>query len=331
MHLDIFNDDAFSLVNLTRAIQDTPYAPSRVAELGLFTEEGINTTTFSLEKTGSSISLVPTAPRGAPGKPMGNDKRQMIPFTTVHLPQSANVMADEVQNLRPFGKESELELASNVMNKKLAKMRRDLDSTIEYQRIGAIKGQVLDADGSVLLDLHQSFGTTQQTFNMVLNNAATKAQQKTVQLKRAIEKQLGGLMYTGIRALCSPSFFDMLTGHASVEKAFDRWQNGEFFRNGDYRGGFWFANVMWEEYRGTINGTDFVADGTALVVPEGVADLFGTFYAPANYGETVNTQGLPYYAKQEPMKFNKGVEVESQSNPIHICTRPQVPVVLSAQ
>jgi hypothetical protein len=66
------------------------------------------------------------------------------------------------------------------------------------------------------------------------------------------------------------------------------------------------------------------------MVPSGVSDLFVTNYAPADYMETVNTNGLPYYAKQEVMRMDKGVEIESQSNPISICTRPRSIIKLTA-
>ena len=48
-----------------------------------------------------------------------------------------------------------------------------------------------------------------------------------------------------------------------------------------------------------------------------------TIYAPADYIETVNTVGLPFYAKQQLMDFDKGVEIETQSNPLCINTRPR--------
>jgi len=53
-----------------------------------------------------------------------------------------------------------------------------------------------------------------------------------------------------------------------------------------------------------------------------VPNLFLTYYAPANYVETVNTIGLPVYAKQASMKFDKGIELETQSNPLNLCLRP---------
>ena len=330
MHMDIFNDDAFSVVSLTKAIEDTPFVPGRVGQLGIFSEEGVSTTSISIEKVGSTVSLVPAASRGSSGRPMGNDKRQMIPFTATHLPQRASILADEVQNLRAFGSETEVETAQRLMNRKLAKMRRDLDTTIEYQRIGAIKGSILDSDGSTeLLNLHTAFGTSVTSHNLVLGTAGTLVRNKVIEARRKMEAALGGLTYSGARVLCSASFFDALVGHAKVEAAFDRYMNGEFLRE-DQRGGFYFAGVFWEEYRGQVGSTKFIADGEAWMVPEGVPDLFVTNYAPADYMETVNTLGQAYYAKQEPKDFNKGIDVETQSNPIHICTRPAVPVKLLA-
>ena len=330
MHMDIFNDDAFSVVSLTKAIEDTPFVPGRVGQLGIFSEEGVSTTSISIEKIGSTVSLVPAASRGSSGRPMGNDKRQMIPFTATHLPQRASILADEVQNLRAFGSESEVETAQRLMNRKLAKMRRDLDTTIEYQRIGAIKGSILDSDGTTeLLNLHTAFGTSVTSHSLVLGTAGTPVRNKVIEARRKMEAALGGLTYSGARVLCSASFFDALVGHAKVEAAFDRYMNGEFLRE-DQRGGFYFAGVFWEEYRGQVGATKFIADGEAWMVPEGVPDLFVTNYAPADYMETVNTLGQAYYAKQEPKDFGKGIDVETQSNPIHICTRPAVPVKLLA-
>ena len=327
--LDIFNDDAFSLVSLTKAITDTPHQPGRVTELGWFSNEGIATTALTIERVGSALSLVPSAARGAPGKPIVGDKSKLISINTVHLPQRATVGADEVQNLRAFGTESEVQTVQNVVNKRLAKMRRDLDTTIEWQRVGAMKGQVLDSDGSTVLhDMFTIFGVAQNVQTMELDVDATKVRNLVVTAKRAIEVELGGLNYSTMRALCSQGFFDSLVGHPGVIAAYDRWQSGEFFRQ-DVRAGFFFGGVFWEEYRGVVGGTKFIEDDCAYLVPEGVPDMFITNYAPADYMETANTMGLPYYAKQEVMRMGKGVEIESQSNPVSINTRPRAVMKLT--
>ena len=78
--------------------------------------------------------------------------------------------------------------------------------------------------------------------------------------------------------------------------------------------------ITYERYRGT--SAVKITDDCAYAVPEGVPGLFLTRFAPANYRETVNTIGIPYYAKGEPMKFDTGFELQAQSNPLNICTRP---------
>ena len=327
--LDIFNTDGFSMVNLTKAINTGDYQPQRLAELGLFSEEGITTTSAMIEQKGSTLSLVPAGQRGAPANATGDDKAKLIPFPTVHLPQRATILADTVQNLRAFGSETDEETVMAVVNKRLEKLRRNIDATIEYHRMGAIKGQVLDSDGStVLLDLYTAFGVTQQTQAMALGTTTTKVRQLIVAAKRKAEDALGAQMYRSMRAFCSADFFDAFVSHSAVEAAYDRWMNGEFLRQ-DVRAGFYHGGVFWEEYRGSVGGVPFIAAGDAYLVPEGVPDLFVTHYAPADYMETVNTIGLPYYAKQEAMRLNKGVEIEAQSNPLCLNTRPRAIVKLT--
>ena len=60
-----------------------------------------------------------------------------------------------------------------------------------------------------------------------------------------------------------------------------------------------------------------------------MSERFITRYAPADYMETVNTIGLPLYAKQELMRMNKGVELEAQSNPLNLRTKPRAVIKLT--
>jgi hypothetical protein len=328
--LDIFNDNAFGVTSLTQAINDEPHQPMQIGSTGLFREDPISTTALFIERRGTTITLVPTAARGSSGTGTPNDKARLIPITTVHLPQHDAVLADEVQNVRAFGSETELALVSSIVNRKLGKLRRNIDVTMEWQRIGAIKGQVLDADGTtVLLDMFETFGVTQQVKSLGFSTATNLMSLKIIEAKRLMEAALGGLMYTGIHIYASPGWFDGFVGHASVQKAYDRYLEGQFLRS-DNRKGFAFADVVIEEYRGRVSGKSFITDGDAFMLPLGVADMFSTSFAPADYMETVNTMGLPYYAKQEMMKYGKGIEIEAQSNPISICARPDAVLRLTA-
>ncbi|MDH4566175.1 major capsid protein [Pseudomonas sp. BN414] len=328
-HMDIFNEDAFSVATLTAAINQQPYQPGRLGALGLFQEEGVTTTTVTIEYKEGKISLVPVGERGKPYKPADRDARNLRSFVVPHLKTGDALLADRIQNLRAFGSESELESVQNVVNQDFARFGRNLETTLEFHRIGAIKGQILDADGtSVIYDLYDEFGITQETVSLVLGTATTNVRAKVLEAKRKSEAKLGAAMMSGWRAFCGASFFDDFVGHAKVEKAWERYNDGEMLRN-DVRGGFKFADVIWEEYRGKVGSQAFIGDNDAYLVPEGVADLFITRFAPADYMETVNTLGLPKYAKQEPLPMNRGVEMEAQSNPLNLCTQPGAIIKLS--
>ncbi|QDQ28238.1 major capsid protein [Chitinimonas arctica] len=326
--LSIFEDDAFSVSSLTATINDQPTVPSKLGDMGLFDEEGISTTTVQIEKDGDTLSLVPAGQRGQPGLVVHGSKRKLIPFNTIHLPQTAAITADEVQGVRAFGSQTELAAISAVVEKRLRKMRKQLDATHEYQRIGAVKGQVLDADGTaVLLDLFERFGIQQQVMPFELSKADTDIRLKCGDLQDLIEDTLGNLTFSGVRVQCGKNFWNAMISHRSFRETFLATELAASLR-GDPREAFDFGGVKFERYRGRLGGVGFVGDDEAYAVPEGVSELFITRFAPADYMETVNTTGVPYYAKQEPMQFGKGVQLEAQSNPLHLCTRPRAVIKL---
>lgn len=324
----IFEDDAFSVSSLTAAINDQEYLPGRISGLNLFREEGISTLTVQIEKDGETLALVPAGERGTSGLVVAGSRRQLIPFNTVHLPERFTIKADEIQGIRAFGTRSELQAVQDVVNKRLAKARRQLDATHEFQRMGALNGQVLDADGkTILLDIHKTFGVQRQKMSMGLNSPDTELRVKCGEALDMQEDALGSITSTGSRAFCGKNYWNKLIVHRSVKETYLNSQQAAALR-GDARESFEFGGIVWERYRGKIAGVSFVHDDKALLIPEGVPELYISSFAPADYMETVNTQGIPYYSKIEPLPFNKGVAGEAQSNPLHLCTRPRAQILL---
>jgi hypothetical protein len=329
--LDIFQDDAFSVTSLSSTITDIPDVPTKLGDKGLFQEEGISTTSFMIERQGSSIKLLPTAPRGGVREPVALGPRKLIPLHALHIPASWSVLADEVQGIRAYGSETEVEQASTLVQRKLANVRASMDLTHEHMRVGALKGQVKDANGDTLLDVYDAFGMTQQTqfWNIaVAANGDPKA--SIITLKSMIRAKMGGRSFGRIRVICSLGFFTALVQNTKMIKAWELWNQGAYLRTDQVNGGdFEFAGVIFEVYDGGTSAGDFIEDGIAYAYPEGVPGMFQSKFAPADYMETVNTQGLPFYAKQEPMPFNKGVIGEAQSNPIHFNSLPEAVIKLS--
>lgn len=329
--LNIFEDDAFSVTSLSAALVRQPVVPSRLQQLGWFNESGINTLSMAMEEISGRVQLVPSAPRGAPGKQIHGSKRKLMDVRAVHLPQSASISADEVQGIRAFGSETEVQAVQNVVLQRAAQARINNDVTMEWMRAGAVKGIVVDADGTTQLwNMYDIMGVSKVTFDMALSSSTTDVRKKTVQLSRLMSDTLGGTApFNGIHVLCGKDFMDALAGHPDVQERWRLYQDGAKNRE-DYRNAFSFGNgIVFEEFYYNVNGASLIADNKAHAVPMGIPSLFQTKFAPANYMETVNTMGLPYYIKQERMPMDKGIELEVQSNPLVICTLPEAIIELS--
>lgn len=324
---DAFDGSSFTLRSLTNSLRKAPYKPSRLGEMGLFTPQGSRTVSIVVEEHEGVLSVVPTQRRGGPATLKRHAKRNARSFECTHLPYEDRVLADEVQDVRMFGSEDQLQTPEVVVNDRLVEMRQDIETTHEWLRMGALTGNILDADGStVIYNLFTEFGVIQQVHDMTFGTTAL-GQTKGLELKRLIESALGAAPYDHVHVLCSPTFFDNLVKHADVIAAYERWQNGQFNRDDPRFRGFEFpAGVIWEEYRQSVNavGTlDFIADGDARAFPVGVPSLFKMYFAPATFVEAVNTVGIEMYAKQARDKLDQWIDLHVQSNPLPMCHRPR--------
>ena len=223
--LDIFSGSAFTMVALTDAINKMPYVPGRIGQLGLFREQGVSTTSVMIEEREGSLNLVETTARGAPAIQNTTNKRKARSLVVPHVALEDTILADEVQNVRAFGSESMLEGVQAVVNQRMSEMATKMDATLEHLRIGAIKGQILDADGSaVIYDLFTEFGVTAHTeIDFDLDNATPAPgviKKKCHDIRRKIEDELGAQPYEHIHAICGADFFDDLITHPEVEKAY---------------------------------------------------------------------------------------------------------------
>ena len=132
--VDIFADDAFKVVSLTKSILALPFKPSRLGAMGLFKEEGIPTTTAVIESLDGTLTLLPTAPRGGPGSVAKSDKRKLRSFPVPHIPHVDAVLADAVQGVRQMGSSDVKQNAARVVTQRLSTMRGKHELTHEYHR-----------------------------------------------------------------------------------------------------------------------------------------------------------------------------------------------------
>lgn len=328
--LDIFNSDAFTMQSLTTAINKAPYKPKLLGGLGLFSPNPVRTTKVFIEERNNTLRILNTANRGTMKDVRDVASRKATGFEVPHVPYFQTVLADDIQNIRAFGSESELEAIASHVNDQLVGMRDDHETTHEYHRVGALKGTVLDGDASTTIyNFYTEFGTSQQTSDFVFT--ITDFGAVTADVIRKIGTALGNDTFDTILAICGNTYFDKVVAHTSNKDAYDRWRDGEWKRM-SYLGPQWYAaaangfmlhNIMFINYRGVIGDVTFIPDTEAYYTPVGIPGMFQEIIAPADFMETVNTRGQLIYAKQERMKFDKGVELHTQSNVLCMNTRPR--------
>lgn len=327
--IDAFTADAFSMTSLTAAVNRLPHKPSLLKTLGLFQEVPIRTTIAMVEERLGKLALISTAARGSTNDVRQAPRRRALNFNVPHVPYFESIMADDIQNIRAFGSETELEAMSVYVNDQLQGMKNDHDATQEFHRMGALQGVILDGDGvTTIYDLYTEFAIDQPTEDWT--SASEDPNDVINPIIRTIASALGNEPFGQIFALCSDTYFDALTKNTTINTAYERWRNGEYLRMSalgpDWysiaANGFEYRNVYFLNYRGIIGDVPFIAAGDAYYFPTNVPGMFQEIMAPADFMETVNTRGQRYYAKQEPIAFNKGIELHTQSNILAMNTTP---------
>jgi len=135
---------------------------------------------------------------------------------------------------------------------------------------------------------------------------------------------MGGLSAGAVqvRAECGSAFFADLVAHKEVRETYLNTAAAADLR-GRVADEVSFGGITFRRYRGGVGFT--VPTDKAFFYPEGIEGLFEIYYAPADTFETVNTLGQPLYARTIPDRDRgEWVRLEIESNPLPICTRPQV-------
>lgn len=324
-----FDESGFDLATMTQAINLIPNQYGRVRQLGLFTPEPVMTRSLVFDETNGVVTLLQTKPVGAPATRKDNKKAKIRTFYIPHIPYDDVILPSDLAGMREPGTIG-AKTPESEMLRRLTEMRASHAITEEHLLCGAIKGIILDADGSTIYNLFTEFDVTQKVVDFALSTTTTDVTAKCRTVIRHIEDNLQGEVMTGVHCLCDDTFFDALISHDNVEKFYLNHAKAiELAGTGqDPRKGFSFGGILFEEYRGkatdpsTGESRSFMDEGVARFFPMGTQSTFKEHYAPADYFETVNTLGQAIYAKQLLSPDGKKIDIMTESNPLPLCRRP---------
>lgn len=329
--MDVFRQDAFSAISLTAAVDKLGYVPGLLSSMpGLFENVPVRTTDILIETRSNAPALIQTSPRGAPPDQKGRELRDARNFRTVRLAQSSRIMADELQNIRQFGSETELMQLQMEVGRRMFRMKRDLDLTKENLMLGCVQGVVVDADNSTIYNWGTEFSQTIPTeLDFDLDNASPASgavRSKCSEVTRSIRRGLRGLGGDAVQvvALAGDTFWDQLIGHPEVRETYLYTQTAADLREGAAFEKVNYGGITWVNYRGTDDNSTVAIDATKAKFFPVNAGIFQMAYAPAERTDFVNTPGQEYYAWTVPDRDRMMWEdVELYSYPLPVCTMPQ--------
>lgn len=333
---DVFNDPAFSVSSMLKAMDKLPYVPTGLDTLIGFEPEPVATDTIQIEFRNGQLNLINPTLRGAPIEMGTNPAKAIRQFKLPRFAKGDQLFAHEIANLRPYDGEGEVETVAKVIARKQDQLITDLEGTEELLRIGAVNGVVLAPNGGTIIDFYAEFGIAQPAvIDLDLDNVAPSPGK----LRRDIDQfivtpietasQAGNAPNFRIVALCSADFFNRLITHPDVEKTYLNQVAAAELRGLKRYEQFEFGNVTWVRYRG--NAQIGVAASQCKIFPVGVPGMFRHVMGPNNEQfETMHQMGRRYYPLLvRDQQRDQWVQPEIYSYPGFLNLRPDL--VLRAQ
>lgn len=338
MMMDIFNNRAFAAVEVTAAVDRLPYIPNLLGTYGerLFPITRSRSEFVAVYRKLGKYALVPTSALGAPPVQYEPPPADMRSFKVRRLAKASTVYASELQSILVGPEFQQVQNMTAEIALRARAIKRDFELTFEHMRMGAIVGQVVDADGvTVLDDWYANWGVTPPTpINMQLTTPTTNVRAKALTVYDTMRLSSPGGFIPGqtvIHSLCGPTFYQLLVTHPNVEKFYMNWSAAKDLTAGIGED-FTFGSIMWHHFRGTDDGTTIaIPDDGCKFFPIGANEAFRRVQGPAEFLPFVNTPGRDTYGLSIVDDDRGAFQMtELYSYPLFICLRPEMLLVGTA-
>lgn len=337
--------NGYKLVDWTDEINNIDNQFGLINGMNLFQTQGTSQTAIIFDKNVAETTLLPQVSRREGNSTKGIDRKSSIfSLPLAYFKHSDSIVPEDLQGWRQPGTPEAAEQFARVRAQKLADMRAQVDQSLEYMKLQAVKGVMKTPDGAVIADMFTEFGVTQQTIDFVLGTSTTDIDKKISQLKRYLQTNLktGAAIQGKPVVIVDGSFFDKLISHPNIRQAYLYYQNSGAQRLRDETNSMMtWGSVDQFEHRGVIfmtydatfklpNGTTeaAIATDTGHVIPN-VNGLFRGYFGPSNKLSGVNQVGREMFAYEYPDERDEQHEMQVETSPLFFVTQPQVLVKLT--
>lgn len=302
-----------------------------------------------IEFRNGMIYVLAAEPRGAPGSVGSEEPDSGVILQIPHFPHFEGIKVGDVDGLLEVVNGAvTLRSLDMELDRKLDSIRRHHGITLEYIRLGMLRGLIKDGKGRVLYDLYQVFGINKKIVDFLLGTDTTDVRAKCEEVNDHVMTNLKGETANGVQAIVSPGWFNKLIRHPNVEKFWIQAQNAMDHQalNRERLGGNWgrlfeFGDIVFREYKGGLPVKDEngqittqanVEAGKGHAYPSGTQSMMRTFEGPVHHIEMANDEPTEdtIYISVEELKHGEGYELKSQSNRLAVCKQPECLVELTS-
>ena len=332
--------NGFEVADRTSDLLVIPNQWGLMQQLGVFTTEGVADATVLIEKITKGAAVLVDKQRGERATVGKDYTREMRSFFIPHFPHDEYITPRDIQGKRAYGSETE-ETVDAVRARKLERIRWNHAWTLETARCHTIvTGTAYAPSGTVAINWYDEFGNGIANRPVVGFDLATPGTEVLSKIEAVIalvqDNLQNGEIASEINVICSPEFFQALITHPSVKTAYQFYASSQEPLRNRQTGGpdaryrrFIHGGLTFIEYRGSYNQARLIPVGQAYALPNGMQEVFQTYFGPAEKFDLVNSIGQEAYVFEYADPRGEKIELQSESNFLNVMRRPDSVVKLT--
>ena len=324
----------FDVIDYTQELQIIPNSWTLLNDVGLFSEEFLTTHTVTFEEQNKSLALIGDQHRGAKPQANKDDVRKIRSYPIAHFPIVDEILPADIQGKRAYGSQDQAETEAAVVARKMDRIRRNIDITLEVGRFSTLTtGNLYAPNGTISGNLFSDFGITQTSVDFTLGTATTDVMSKVETVIASMQDNANtGDIISGVVAYCSPEWFAKFIAHAKIQTAYQYYtatEGQQIQRNragnnmGLYRE-FTYGGIRFIEVRTVLAGQRLIPAGEVVFVPLGTTDTFVSYFGPANRLDFVNTVAERAYLWMYRNPKGTNIDLDGEFDVTHVIRRPQL-------
>ncbi|AUR87519.1 major capsid protein E [Vibrio phage 1.101.O._10N.261.45.C6] len=326
----------FTLVDYTKEINKFPKVWDLISGMGLFSPHNIQTTVAQIEFVQEKVADIAARQRGGERNYVNSEDAETVNLSVPFYPLDKSIRAADIQNFREYGTGNTEKTVMQEVARSMNRVRKSHSQLREKLMANAIQGVGLNAKGvGKSVDYYAEFGQTKVSLDVELTSADVDPSVTAETARRSIiklaqdDKGSHASYYT--IAICGEKYFSNLIANINIEEAYKYFSSEQdplrrrlgMNDEGDSVRVFRYKGVTYIE---DLSGN--FPENKAYMFPQGMEEMFRTYYSPADDMDYANTKGQELYLWFKEDRFNRLAKVESESSMLCVNTRPELVIEL---